>query len=367
MPKVLNHLPDDVVRLLAAGRGLFSAQAARAAGISSGRLRRLVAADLLTRVWHGCYMPTAAYCELSAWGKHGMEARALSIASPDACLTNWSAAAVWGLPLLGKPPPKPSVVWPKVPGLGSSSTSPGRFLVADIPPHHRTEFGDAHVVSRAWAAVDVARKAPLASGLVVVDAAQRSGANVVEAARHMRHWPGVIRAKWVVNQSDPGAETPLETLGRFTCIEFGLPKPVSNAWVGRDGPIFRVDGLWPWHWAASEADGAIKYNDRPDAAEIVMAQTEREWYLRRLGLDLARYNWQLATRRRRELAARFAALLRDNPPRPEPIRWWKDVPGFGPSRAGAWRLAVTCCWRTAFYRASNRDANGHDHSSRALQ
>jgi hypothetical protein len=150
----------------------------------------------------------------------------------------------------------------------------------------------------------------------------------------MRHWPGVIQAKWVVNQSDPGAETPLETLGRFTCIEFGLPKPVSNAWVGRDGPIFRVDGLWPWHWAASEADGAIKYNDRPDAAEIVMAQTEREWYLRRLGLDIARCNWQLAMRRRHELATRFAALLRDNPPRPEPIRWWKDVPGVGPVEPG---------------------------------
>ncbi len=90
--------------------------------------------------------------------------------------------------------------------------------------------------------------------------------------------------------------------------------PVSNAWVGRDGPTFRGHGLWPWHWAASEADGAVKYNDRPDAAAIVLAQTEREWYLRRLGLDIARYDWVLAIRRPHELASRFAALLRANQP-----------------------------------------------------
>jgi hypothetical protein len=30
------------------------------------------------------------------------------------------------------------------------------------------------------------------------------------------------------------------------------------------------------------------------------------------------------------LAERFSALLRDNPARAEPIRWWKHVPGVGP-------------------------------------
>jgi hypothetical protein len=95
MPKVLTDLPDDVVALLSAGCGFFSAQvAARSAGISSDRLRRLVAADLLTKVWHGCYMATVDHQALSEWGKHGVEARTLSIASPNACLTGWSAELV---------------------------------------------------------------------------------------------------------------------------------------------------------------------------------------------------------------------------------------------------------------------------------
>ena len=330
MPKVLIELPGDVVALLSAGHGLFSAQAAQLAGISNDRLRRLVDAGLLTRVWHGCYMATVEYLTLSTWDRHAAEARALSIATSGACITGWSAVAVWGLPSLGMPPPKPSIVWHKSPGLGPSTSPPGRHLVAAMPADHLVELGQVRLVSMAWAAVDVARKAPIASALVVADAAARQGADLVAAVAHMRHWPGVITSRWVAHNADPGSETALESLGRFTCIEFCLPMPVSNAWVGRDGPTYRVDGLWPWHWAASEADGALKYNNRPDAAAIVLAQSEREWYLRRLGLDIARYDWQLATRRRHVLASRFAALLRDNPPRHVPIRWWKHVPGIGP-------------------------------------
>jgi hypothetical protein len=186
------------------------------------------------------------------------------------------------------------------------------------------------VVSRAWAAVDVGRTAPVAHALVVADAALRMGADLAGVVAHMTRWPGMRRARWVVDHADPGSESALETLGRFACLEALLPLPVSNAWIGHDRPVFRVDGLWPWHWAAHEADGAVKYDDRPDASRIVAAQNEREWYLRRLGLDVVRYGWTLATGHRGELAARFAALLHDNPAREVPIRWWKDVPGAGP-------------------------------------
>lgn len=106
--------------------------------------------------------------------------------------------------------------------------------------------------------------------------------------------------------------------------------PVSNAWVGAHQPEYRVDGLWPHHHAAHEADGDLKYNNRPDAAAIVAKEKEREWRLRRLGLDIVRYGFTMAAFRRDELIGRFAQFLRDNPPRDEPIRWWKHVPGVGP-------------------------------------
>jgi len=51
----------------------------------------------------------------------------------------------------------------------------------------------------------------------------------------MQHWKGVDDARWIAEHSNPNAETALETLGRFTCIEFALPRPVCNAWVGAEG------------------------------------------------------------------------------------------------------------------------------------
>jgi len=322
MPKVLSDLPAVVVALLASGHGLLTAEAARAEGIDIHRLRRLVAAGLLMNVAHGCYAAAADHQSLRPWDRHRVEARALSRARPGSFVTGWSAAAIWRLPTMGTPPVRPSTLWPKAPGRGSTTTLRGRLLIADLPYEHRWRVGETRVVSRAWAAVDLARTAPVAHGLVVADAAVRMGADLVGVVRHMTRWPGMERARWVVDHADPCAESALETLGRFVCLEALLPMPVSNAWVGHDRPVYRVDGLWPWHWAAQEADGAVKYDDRPDASRIVAAQNEREWYLRRLGLDVVRYGWMLASGRPGELAGRFAALLRDNPARDVPIRWW---------------------------------------------
>ncbi|TDC54342.1 hypothetical protein E1212_02550 [Jiangella ureilytica] len=198
-----------------------------------------------------------------------------------------------------------------------------------MPEVHRRRAAGTPVVSRPWAAADIARTAPVIEALIIADAVARSGFDIHEAIGHMGHWPGVTRARWVAEHADPRAESPLETLGRFTCLQFDLPLPVCNAWVGENDPEYRVDGLWPHHRAVFEADGAVKYDNRHDAARIVARQGEREWRLRRLGLDVVRFGWDLAVRNRDELAQRFAVLLRDNAQNERPIRWWKHVPGTG--------------------------------------
>jgi hypothetical protein len=186
------------------------------------------------------------------------------------------------------------------------------------------------LVSPEWAAASVALTASTPAALVVADAVARWGGDLDDVVRCMSQWPGVARARWIADHADASAESPIETLGRLAAIAGGLPIPVSNAWVGSNGPERRVDGLWPWHHAAHEADGAVKYNNRPDAHSIVTREKDREWRLRRLGLDIVRYDFSMAAFRRDELISRFRQLLRDNPPRDEPIRWWKHVPGDGP-------------------------------------
>lgn len=325
------RLPLDVQELLDRRSGLIDVTSARDAQISVDRLLALADAKELARVAAGVYASAQTLVSLDEWQRHLLIARAFALScSSDALLTGWSAVPVWDLPTVRRPPRIPTVLRPKVPGLGPTVTSRGRVLVANIPDVHRHRRESVGVVSQAWTAAEIARAAPIADALIVADAVVRRGFVLAEAVEHMVRWASVGRARWVAEHADPLAESPIETLGRFTCIEFDLPMPISNAWVGADGPTYRVDGLWPFHWAAHEADGAVKYDNRPDASSIVAKQGEREWALRRLGLDLARYGWELAANRRAELAARFAALLHDNPPRAEPIRWWKQVPGVGP-------------------------------------
>jgi hypothetical protein len=173
---------------------------------------------------------------------------------------------------------------------------------------------------------DLARTTQRPAGLIVADAVMRAGtsrSDLLDVIGRMSRWPGVSEASWIAEHADGRAESGLETLGRLGCIEGDLPVPLSNVWVGPGYPMYRLDHLFPWHWVAMEGDGALKY-DGPAAAKVIEAEKEREWFLRRLGLEVVRYGWDLAYRRRAELAARVARVLAANPKRREPIQWWAD-------------------------------------------
>lgn len=281
-------------------------------------------------------MATATVQRLGPWEMHCEKARAFALASRlEAFVTGWAAVAFWKLRTAGKPPRLPTLVVPREPGRGNGSATPnGRTVLAALPTEHRylVRAGARRwgVVSKGWAGAEVARLAPVPDALIVADSAVRVGADIGNVLPHMRLCSGISRAQWVAEHADPNSESALETLGRFACIEHDLPLPISNAWVGSDGPELRLDHLWPYHWVGAEGDGEQKYNNRSDAAMIVKMQNEREFRLRRLGLDLARYGWTEACYRRRDLAGKFSAVLGDNPVREKPIRWWKDVPGKGP-------------------------------------
>ncbi len=313
---------------------MLSGTVARAAGVDPGRLRRLCDAGLLTLLMPGCFV-TAASLAGDEWEVFRLGARAFAeYCGPEASLAGWSAAVTWRLPVIGRPPARHTAVRHVAGGHSVRNTAFGDLRAVVLAPGHGRRTDGVNVVSRAWAVADIARTGPILPALVVADAAAATGADLAGAVRHLAHWPGVGRGRWVAEHADPRAESPLETLGRFTCLQFDLPLPVPNAWVGADEPEYRVDGLWPFHGVAFEADGALKYDNRPDASLIVARQGEREWRLRRLGLDVVRFGWDLAWRDRAELAARFAALLRDNAGRERPVRWWKHVAGVGAVEPG---------------------------------
>ncbi|NDL59144.1 hypothetical protein [Phytoactinopolyspora mesophila] len=331
----LTQLPSNIRTLLRQCEGLIDVGLARNVGVRPQRLAELERAGLLVRMADGVYASAAAVARSEGWQLHELSARAFAISSNvDALLTGWSAVTVWQLPTLGRPPERPVVVRPKRRGRGPKQSAYGRILTHRVPPEHHSQTRRVRLVSQEWAAATIALTTDIPAALVVADAVVRQGLDIGDATRFMSRWPGVTRARWVAQNADPLSESPIETLGRFGVIAGGLPMPVSNAWVGADEPEFRLDGLWPYHFAAHEADGAGKYNNRPDAAAIVAKEKEREWRLRRLGLDIVRYDFGMAAFRRDEMIRRFGRLLRDNPPRSVPIRWWKHVPGVGPVDPG---------------------------------
>jgi hypothetical protein len=265
----LRHLPLDVAELLERCRGVVDIAIAARAGIDASRLRRLVAAGLLVRLAPGCYTSTAILAAASSWAEHRLRARAFALYSGDSTfLTGWSSAATWQLPAVGQAPKRVTAIRPDDAGHKVRRGPYGDIRTAAIPPGQARRVEGIGVMSPGWAVAEAARSGPVLPALVAADAAAAAGHDLRPVVPAMAGWLGVARARWVAEHADPRAESPLETLGRFTCLQFDLPLPVCNAWVGENEPEFRVDGLWPYHWVAFEADGALKYDNRPDASRI---------------------------------------------------------------------------------------------------
>lgn len=322
-----NHqLPPDVIRLLRAGAGVFASVDAVRDGVSSDRIRRLCKAGLLIRLARGVYASAEIFAECDQWDRFDLRSRAFVRAcGPRAYAAGWSAVTCWRLSAISRPPALPSVVVPHGEGAETNSAY-GTVRAAELPPEHRAVVRGCRVTTIPRTVVDIARTAPRPEALVVADAAldhvYRSA--LTSALDVVGGWPGSRDAAWVVRHADPHAESPLETLGRLTFIEHSLPLPHSNVWVGETPRRYRLDHLLADRWLAFEGDGAVKYDNRPDAGRVVADQREREWYLRELGLEVVRYGWSLARHDRARLAERFRSVLERHPVQERSYPWWRE-------------------------------------------
>jgi hypothetical protein len=190
-------------------------------------------------------------------------------------------------------------------------------------------------VSPAYAAVDIARHLGPLDGLVIADAALRRGVErdaMYALISNMQAYPGISTARWVVEHADARSESPLESLGRHAFIEAGLPAPISNVWIHAGGQLFRSDHLVPDTGVLLEADGAVKYNDREDANEVVTSEKERERKLRAAGYGIARYNWADAVSQPWRIIKKASEAADLRPRMPVPHDWMLEPP-WGPAFA----------------------------------
>ena len=300
------------------------------AGVSRGLIRRMLHRGELRRLSKSAFTLAELFDAAPPWEQFRLRSVgfALTVGS-GTFLTGPSAAAVLRIPTLGKPPPLPVAIRPGSAHTGHNLSAFGQVRHGFLPPRHQMQRDGVSTVSPAYCAIDLARHSGPRTGLVAADHVVRSGTSrelCAELTDDMSHYPGMATARWVVEHADPRAESPLETLGRYAFIQAGLAAPMANVWIPVARRWYRVDLLLPDTGVILEGDGAVKYDNRLDAALLVTNDREREALLRSLSFGIVRFTWKMALERPQELVerARDAARLRGG--LPPPTQWMLNRP-----------------------------------------
>jgi hypothetical protein len=203
---------------------------------------------VLVPVGRGIYARATVVAQMASdpVGEHALRlASVLAATKPGDAGSHHSAAVIHGPDLLG--PTRPDVAVTRPPG-GSQKGRPGVHLhISGLPLEHVVERGGIRLTSVARTVVDLARTSSFRSGVVVADSALRSNqtskAELQSVITDCARWPGLSRAKLVVEFADGRSESVLESISRVAFRDQGLPAPELQVWVGADdeGVIGRAD------------------------------------------------------------------------------------------------------------------------------
>ncbi len=269
-----------------------------ARGCAPGDLRRALRDGILHRVRRGVYVDGPGWRASEHDARQLIRVRAAAAVLPEVVFSHRSAAAVWGLPLLGPWPEQVEVV---AAAAGGGRSSPGVRRRATSAPVVPTCRAGLRVTDLARTAVDLACTESLASAVVAVDHALRSRGLVLERARQELDGRGaargVRRARRALDLADPRSESVGESLSRVRMAEHGIAAPVlQHELRDRRGAVARVDFWWPGAELVGEFDGRSTYRaDEPGDGrtpeERVWAEKVREDRLRALGVRVVRWTW----------------------------------------------------------------------------
>ena len=282
--------------------GVVTAAELTRAGITRTDIRLLVRRGVLTKIEWAVYARKDLAEPLVATQRGERLLRiagAVATVGPGSVASHHDAAVVHGLALLDKPPSRLlTVSRPRGAAGGRTDRAGVRVHRCLLPADQVVIRNGVPVTSVARTVVDLARTSPFRSGVVVADSALHDKKTTDRELRAVvarcTRWPGIGRARQVVEFSDARSESPFESIARVAFLDGGLPPPELQIWVGADsrGAIGRADFLWREHRTIAEADGALKYAD-PDRAR---RQLRRDADLRAAGFEVVHFTWhELAT------------------------------------------------------------------------
>lgn len=254
------------------------------------------------KVRHGIYLPREEWDAAGKERQYELYVRAtvesMKVTAP---LARESAAALLGLPVIGRWPTITHVVEKAEPG-GRGSAHVMRHGTKYLPEVILVD-GIA-VTSAVRTVVDLARMRSFASGLASADHALRHGlvsaAELEAEVERLAGTRGIQRARAVVAHADGRAESVGESLSRAQMITLAVPLPVlQEEFFNENGFIGRTDFWWPELSLCGEFDGFVKFGRElaasdEDAREALWREKQREDRLRGLGNGMARWTWDQA-------------------------------------------------------------------------
>jgi len=254
--------------------------------------RRAHARGELVRVAPGRHVRVADWAPLSPEDRVVVRAVAgLGRLGPTGlALSHTCAAALWGMPLVGREPASVTATDPD-----RQRTHTGRHLTkyaARLADDDVEVLDGLTVTSPARTLVDLALSTSRSQAVAALDHSLRmqlcTGDDYWAALDRRDRVRGSIRASWAGSFASPLAESAGESVLRVTLEGLGFPAPeLQHAFTDGDGLIGHADFWWDRVGVLDEFDGLVKYRDPAmrgglSAEDVVVREKIREDRLRAL-------------------------------------------------------------------------------------
>ena len=270
--------------------------------------RRRLRAGELVRVRRGVYLDAARWAALDEDARYVELVRGTALGCTTLpVLSHESAAALWGLPLIGGPPTDVHVLVDRATG---GRSDPGiRRHALGLTDADMQAFDGLLVTTLARTVVDLAATASVYTAVAVADAAlwrdpftpvpRLTRDELFTEWERMMPYRGFARARRVLEFAESGAASAGESASRVSIAVAGFPAPALQRHFVADGRDAWADFYWDEVDAIAECDGKGKYLDARLRAgrtieQVVMDEKYREDALRRQVRGFTRWGYSEA-------------------------------------------------------------------------
>jgi hypothetical protein len=256
----------------------------------------------LVRLRRGAYCESSHWAELTPRKRYLLKVRAaVADSSQKRVLCSFSAAAVWGFPILGDWPDEVHLLAPRAGG-GRSKPGVVRHSGADSAGHVEVDDG-FFVTGVARTALDLVLASEFAPAVGSLDWAlwrrnefRVTASDVQEALLRLDPRYGARHAQSVIDVGTHLSDSFGESMTRAVIHQLGYPAPeLQVRFTDRQGDM-DADYFWRAERRVGEFDGVAKYlraeylgNRTP--GEVVVAEKKREDRLRRQCDGVIRIIW----------------------------------------------------------------------------